>query len=173
LEQDDRRKIEKARERLVLCRLMIDIMRTVHGAHAPVSEPFGTSLESIFIGLCVAIGDLEGKPFSVAKIAAYMRVPRTTVIRRLAKLQSWGLIDCRGRYYYMQEKALNSVNAMRSYKEVRSILSKATEELSALATFAGLTACPAGELQRQCAGRLPPTLPSVKRDRNTRPVRVR
>jgi hypothetical protein len=36
----------------------------------------GTRLETLFVGLCVAIGDLEGKPFSVAKIATYMRVPR-------------------------------------------------------------------------------------------------
>ena len=63
-------KIKKARQRLVLCRLMVDIMRTVHGTYAPVSEPFGTRLETFFIGLCVAIGDIDGKPFSVAKIAA-------------------------------------------------------------------------------------------------------
>ena len=90
-------KIKKERQRLVLCRLMVDMMRTVHGAYAPVSEPFGTRIETFFIGLCVAIGDMDGKPFSVAKIAAYMRVPRTTVIRRLDQLQSWGLIDRRGR----------------------------------------------------------------------------
>jgi hypothetical protein len=71
---------------------MVDIMRTVHGTYAPVSEPFATRLETFFIGLCVAIGDIDGKPFSVAKIAAYMRVPRTTVIHRLDQLQSWGLI---------------------------------------------------------------------------------
>jgi hypothetical protein len=28
--------------------------------------------------LCVALGDIDGKPFSVAKIAAYMRVPSMT-----------------------------------------------------------------------------------------------
>ena len=50
---------------------MIDIMRTVHGAYAPVSEPFGTRLETFFIALCVALGDIDSKPFSVAKIAAY------------------------------------------------------------------------------------------------------
>jgi CheY-like chemotaxis protein len=83
--------IKKARQRLVLCRLIIDIMRTVHGTYAPVSAPFGTRLETLFVSLCVAIGDLEGKPFSVAKIATYMRVPRTTVIRRLDRLQGWGL----------------------------------------------------------------------------------
>jgi hypothetical protein len=61
-------KIKKARQRLVLCRLMIDMMRTVHGAYAPAGEPFDTRLETFFIALCVTFGDIDGKPFSVAKI---------------------------------------------------------------------------------------------------------
>jgi len=115
---------------------MIDIMRTAHGAYAPGSEPFGARLETFFIGLCVAVGDIEGRPFSVAKIAAYMRVPRTTVIRRLARLQSWGLIDRQGRHYYLHEKTLNSLIGMRSYQQVRRFLSKATEQLTILDTLA-------------------------------------
>jgi DNA-binding IclR family transcriptional regulator len=119
----------------VLCRLMIDIMRNVHGAYAPVSEPFGTRLETFFIALCVALGDIDGKPFSVAKIAAYMHMPRTTVIRRLDQLQRWGLIDRRGHHYYTHEKTLNSLIGMRSYQQVRRILSKATQELTVLDTL--------------------------------------
>lgn len=114
---------------------MIDLMRTVHGAYAPLGEPFGTRLETFFVGLCVAIGDIDGKPFSVAKIAAFMHVPRTTVIRRLTQLQRWGLIDRRGRHYYMHEKTLNSLIGMRSYQQSRHILSKATEELTVLDTL--------------------------------------
>jgi hypothetical protein len=30
----------------VICRLMIDLMRDVHGAYAPKSEPFGTRIEA-------------------------------------------------------------------------------------------------------------------------------
>jgi DNA-binding IclR family transcriptional regulator len=82
----------------------------------------------LFIAACVAIADIEGKPFSVAKIAAYMHVPRTTVIRRLNRLQSWGLIDHRGLHYYMQEKTVNSLISMRSYQQVRRILSNVIEE---------------------------------------------
>jgi hypothetical protein len=136
LAQDRGRKIEKAQQRLVLCHLIIDIMRTVHGTYAPADEPFGTRLETFFVGLCVAIGDMEGKPFSVAKIAAYMHVPRTTVIRRLHQLQSWGLIDRRGRYYYAHENKLNSLIGMRSYQQVRRSLRKAIEELTVLDTLA-------------------------------------
>src|SRR5260370_42054026 len=136
LSQDQWHKIKEARQRLVLCRLMIDIMRTLHGTYAPVSEPFGTRLETFFVGLCIAIGDLEGKPFSVAKIAGYLRVPRTTVIRRLDRLQRWGLIDRRGRHYYMNKQTLNSLIGMRSYHQVRRFLIKATEELTVLDALA-------------------------------------
>jgi biotin operon repressor len=125
-------RIKKERQRLVLCRLMVDIMRTVHGAYAPVNEPFGTRIETFFIALCVAIGDMDGRPFSVAKIAAYMRVPRTTVIRRLDQLRNWGVIDRRGRHYYLHERALNSLIGMKSYQQVRRILGEATKELSVL-----------------------------------------
>jgi hypothetical protein len=59
---------------------MINIMRGLHGTYAPASEPFGSRLETFFVGMCVALGQFEEKPFSVAKIAAYMSVPRTTVI---------------------------------------------------------------------------------------------
>jgi DNA-binding IclR family transcriptional regulator len=119
---------------------MIDMMRTVHGAYAPASEPFGTRLETFFIDLCVALGHMDGKPFSVAKIAAYMRVPRSTVIRRLDRLQSWGLIYRQGRRYYMHDNAFNSFLGMRSYQASRRLLSKATEELTIFGYFAGLTA---------------------------------
>ena len=127
--------IKKERQRLVLCRLMVDIMQTVHGAYAPFSEPFGTRIETFFIGLCVAIGDMDGKPFSVAKIAAYMHVPRTTVIRRLEQLQSWGLIDRRGRRYYLHENKFNSLIGMQSYQRVRRIMCEATKKLSVLDTL--------------------------------------
>jgi DNA-binding IclR family transcriptional regulator len=114
---------------------MIDMMRTVHGAYAPASEPFGARLETFFIALCVALGDIDSKPFSVAKIAAYMRVPRTTVIRRLNQLHRWGLIDRQDRRYYMHEKTLNSLIGMRSYEQVRRMMNKATQELTVLDTL--------------------------------------
>jgi hypothetical protein len=37
-------------------------------------------------------------------MAAYMRLPRTTVIRRLDQLQRWGLIDRQSRRYYNTRK---------------------------------------------------------------------
>jgi DNA-binding IclR family transcriptional regulator len=107
-------------------------MRNLHGTYAPLGEPFGSRLETAFVGLCVAIGDMEGKPFSVAKIASYMHVPRTTVIRRLDQLKSWGVIDRRGSRYYVNEKTVNSLMGMGCYQKVRHILATATEGLDVL-----------------------------------------
>jgi DNA-binding IclR family transcriptional regulator len=114
---------------------MINIMRGLHGASAPATEPFGSRLETFFIGLCVALGQFEDRPFSVTKIAAYMGVPRTTVARRLDQLQSWGLIYRQGRRYYMHERALNSLLGMRSYRQIRRLLDKAANELTVLDTL--------------------------------------
>ena len=111
---------------------MFDIMRNLHSAYAPKTEPFGIRLETFFVGLCVALGQLDGRPFSIAKIATYMRVSRTTAMRRVKRLETWGLIYRGGRHYYMHESALNSLLGLRSYQQIRRILSKATEELSVL-----------------------------------------
>ena len=64
-----------------------------------------------------------------------MRLPRTTVTRRLDQLRRWGLIDRQGRRYYVHEKTLNSHIGMRSYQQVRRFLSKATQELTILDTL--------------------------------------
>ena len=49
--------------------------------------------------------------------------------------QRWGLIDRQGRRYYIHEKTLNSLIGMRSYRQVRRILSEATQELTVLDTL--------------------------------------
>jgi DNA-binding IclR family transcriptional regulator len=106
-------------------------MRSLHGAYAQ-DDPFGARLETFFIGFCVLLGDIEKRPFSATKIAAYMQAPRTTVTRRLDRLSSWGLIKREGRRYYMQEYLLNSLIGLRSYKRIRRLLDKASEELTIL-----------------------------------------
>ena len=128
-------KIKAARQRLVLVRLMIDIMRSLHGAYAPSDEPFGTRLETFFVGFCVALGDIEGKPFSASKIAAYLHMPRTTVNRRLKRLENWNMVYRHSRRYHVRDAMLNSLMGMRSYLQIRRMIAKASEQLTALDTL--------------------------------------
>jgi hypothetical protein len=70
--------------------MLIDIMREYRSGYSDVNEPFGTGVETLFIAACVALGDLEGKPFSASKVAAYLGVPRSTVIRKTRKVGEGG-----------------------------------------------------------------------------------
>jgi DNA-binding IclR family transcriptional regulator len=72
---------------------------------------------------------------NVSVMAAYMHLPRTTVIRRLDQLQRRSLIDRQGRRYYIHEKTLNFLIGMRSFRQVRRFLSEATRELTILDTL--------------------------------------
>ena len=133
--QDHWRKLKFARQRMAIGRSVIDILRTLHGTYAPKNEPFGARIETFFVGICVLIGDIEGKPFTVTKLAHYMLEPRATVMRRLERLQRWKLVKRRGRYYHSNEKTFNSVLGLSSYHKVRRILSKTTQELFILDTL--------------------------------------
>jgi hypothetical protein len=129
------KRIAKAEQRLVMCRLLVDIMRTLRAHYIPANEPFGTRIETKFVGLCVAIGDLEGKPFSVAKIASYMGMPRSTVIRRLERLESWGIIERQGRRFFFRPEKVNGIMGMQAYKQNRGLITKAVDKLNALDGF--------------------------------------
>jgi response regulator of citrate/malate metabolism len=85
-----RSQIYRGREREIVYRMLIDILREYHSGYSHVNEPFGMGVETLLIAACVALGDLEDKPFSASKVAAYLGVPRTTVIRRLEKLEKAG-----------------------------------------------------------------------------------
>ena len=101
--------------------------------YAPPDEPFGSRVETLAVGCCVPLGTLENKPFSVAKIAAYMHIPRNTVTRRLERLiQHWGIIERRGRHYYLRPEVANRPRALASYREVRRAIQRAVAELSIL-----------------------------------------
>jgi len=126
------KRIAKAEQRLVMCRLLVDIMRILRAHYMPANEPFGTRIETKFVGLCVAIGDLEGKPFSVAKIATYMGMPRSTVTRRLERLESWGIIERQGRRYFIRPEKVNGIMGMQAYKQNRHLISKAVDKLNVL-----------------------------------------
>jgi hypothetical protein len=127
-------KIEFDQERLVLCATVIGIMRSLYDHYLPTGEPFGRRLEEMFIAVSIAMGQIEGKPFSIGKMAVYMNVPRTTVIRRLSTLRKWGLLHREGLHYYLNPGALNSIMGLKCYRQVRQILKKATGELSTLDT---------------------------------------
>jgi hypothetical protein len=94
------------------------------------------------LGLDLALPDLNrSKPGCIvekdSERIAHGRNISCQQVERSARLLSWGLIDRQGRRYYIRAKTLNSLIGMRSYHQVRRILSKATQELTVLDTLPG------------------------------------
>jgi len=126
-----RSQIYRGREREIVYRMLIDILHAYHSGYSHVNEPFGTGVETLLIAACVALGDLEGKPFCASKVAAYLGVPRTTVIRKLEKLEKvGGLVYRTGRHYRVREQLLNSPSAKRTFDKIRIVLDKSFHDLS-------------------------------------------
>jgi DNA-binding MarR family transcriptional regulator len=122
------------KEREIVCRFLIDILRITHEAYAPAKEPFGSRIETFYIGFCVAIGHADGRPFSISKIANYMCIPRTTVMRRLKRLQEWKLIEKRGHQYLMCVPTFNSELGEHTYARTHKLLYDTIKKLSVLDT---------------------------------------
>jgi hypothetical protein len=62
-------------------------------------------------------------------------MPRTTVLRRLKRLESWDIVYRQGNLYHIRETSLNSLMEMRSYLLLRRMFGKVGEELNALDAF--------------------------------------
>jgi hypothetical protein len=125
----DMARVLKAKERLTLCRMFVDVAREAHFEYMP-KLAFGSRLETLVVGVCVAIGHLDGKPFSATKLAAYLDCPRTSVIRRLDALAKMQIIVRRGTRYFLNEPRVNSDRAIKSHDKVRRIVLKAAGQLS-------------------------------------------
>ncbi len=75
--------VESKRRLRARAKLLIDTMRLLR--HPDDSEYDGND---VLITMAVLAINLDGQPASTAKIAAELEIPRTTVMRRLARLES-------------------------------------------------------------------------------------
>ena len=110
-----------AKAYIALTRVMVDF---VFG-----EKPADHSL--LLIGSAIMVGHAENKPMSATKIAQYIGLPRSTVIRKLNQFQRNGVIARHGNVYLLsKERALNQARyvteAMRIFRTAEKGL-KASE----------------------------------------------
>lgn len=90
-----------------LIRLWISLTRYLHQAADPARhERFGTHVGDLLIRAAVYLGTIEGRPMTPTKLAAYIGIPRPTVLRRLQAMERRGLVDHRGRAWFTPSKLL-------------------------------------------------------------------
>jgi hypothetical protein len=127
-------RIKKRGQRLVMCKLVVEIYRTAFNNYMPGAN-YGRRLEALCLGMCVGIGDYENKPFTASKIAAYMGLPRATTMRRLAELQRKKIVKRIGRCYCLVDETFNGEVGMRNYARMHALFMKAFREMSELDTL--------------------------------------
>lgn len=85
--------------RLAIAKLFIELARVFYTGDTGAS--FSSDLQLIFLGSCVAVGDLEKRPMSVSDVAGYIGVPRATAQRKLAELVRRGWAERAGTRYVL------------------------------------------------------------------------
>lgn len=120
--------IPKARERVIVYRMLIEAFRAIN------TERFAFDVDYMLIAMTVFIGHVEDKPTKSAKVAQYLNLPRSTVIRRLQMLQDLGYIAKTPKgYLYVPDGQRTEVYVNRCLRAMR-LIHEASDALRALSS---------------------------------------
>jgi hypothetical protein len=117
--------------RAICARLVLTAMReTAKARNAP------TNYEDVMIRLAVVVAQAERRPLTASKLAPYVDLPRTTVLRRVAAMVAGGVMaqDMNRKTLTIPEEFLNSGTAMEACIRVSRMINAAAEALSKLDT---------------------------------------
>lgn len=113
-----------------LVQLWVELTRQLHKTVAPdVQAQFGSRTHLLLIGAAVFLGTIEGRPLTATKLAAFVGMPRATVIRRLRTLCRRGAIERSGDVYRMPDKRLDRL-ARCDFAKLAKLVRSTSEKLS-------------------------------------------
>jgi hypothetical protein len=93
------------RERNRACHLVVQLMKVVHQSIFPeMGEALGADLAACLVACAVCIGHTESMPMTATKIAFYLGMPRTTVLRKLKRLVALGVVEQRLTIYLLAKE---------------------------------------------------------------------
>jgi biotin operon repressor len=113
------------RERILMSRLLLEMCR--RASRYVEGKSLGAKMEAVLILIAIALGYMEGRPFTASKLAAYLDTPRTSVLRKLAQLKREGFVVQRGHTYVLNDDLLNSVGLEDTRAAIRMIRSLAEQ----------------------------------------------
>ena len=114
---------ERLRERLKLARLYVLLTQTFYEMAFPKrARNFGANTELLLVFICVFIGDAEGRPTTVTKLASHAGLPRATVYRRLEQLCALKKIVKVKRSYHLAPGAASPDDRGRFSRILESLL---------------------------------------------------
>jgi len=97
-------RITQARERLLLCRLYVGLIRSIHEDYGEEFVANSDSCTLRTIGIYVFLRTLMCTPVRASTIAQTLKLPKTVVNRRLQEMMKHGYVERVGNAYRMTDK---------------------------------------------------------------------
>lgn len=125
-------RIALAQQRLVICRLFLELSRLAAATYIG-TDLHGASADELMLLCAVAVGHLEGRPMVAAKIAEYAGITRPSAHRKLLALQARGMVARQeDGAYCLHTEGLNSAPIVRLVRALSSQIKEAANHLSKL-----------------------------------------
>jgi hypothetical protein len=131
--KQNKRQIAFARERLVVGEVILALLMAIFEHHSrSLKNNFGSSLETMAIGMAVLLSQLVDEPSSIMLLAKALKIPAKSVELRLKELADNGvLIKDGGSYVANPEIFAESLEDARHVRRMRSIILGAAKRLEA------------------------------------------
>jgi DNA-binding MarR family transcriptional regulator len=120
-------RIAFARERMLLCRLYIGLIRTLNDDYGAEFARHTDSATYRTIGIYVFLRTVMCSPVRASTIAQVLKIPRATVLRRLQDMVKNGYIERVGNAYRMTDKVNIPELQNKLQQRVKMILETAHE----------------------------------------------
>lgn len=124
--------ISDAELRAPVVKMVLYMMRMISD-HYLQTDRFGAVADDLLLGCAIFVGQAEGRPMPVSKLADYAGVARPTATRKLAKMHAIGVLErnAAGRYL-LPLSLINSVEALAASRNIRRRLTVTAATVSSL-----------------------------------------
>jgi hypothetical protein len=133
-EMQNKSRIAFAHERLVVGEVILALLMAIFERHSrSLKDNFGSSLETMVIGMAVLVSQLADEPNSIMLLAKALKIPRKAVELRLKELADNGaLVKDKDFYVLNPEIFAENLEDARHVRRMRSIILGAAKKLEAL-----------------------------------------
>jgi hypothetical protein len=136
MRKEDPRRIAFARERLVVGEVVLALLMAIFDHHSgSLKRNFGSSLETMAVGIAVILSQLAAEPISVMLLTKALQIPRRRVELRLRELSGNGvLVKEGGNYVANPELFRETLEDAKHIRRLRSIIVGGAKKLEVFAS---------------------------------------
>jgi biotin operon repressor len=125
------KRIAFARDRLIVGEVLLALLMAIFERHSrTLKRHFGSSLQTMAVGIAVLLSQLAEEPLSIQILAKALQIPRREIELELQELVDEGvLVKERGSYAANPELFSDSLEDARHVRRMRSIILGAAKKL--------------------------------------------